>query len=276
MLAPSTPELNAIIFDMDGTLADTEELHRQSFNRAFSEFHLDIEWSRAEYHDLLAISGGKERIRRYLQQRRIEADDAAALLRLAGSLHQRKSALYRDMLSNAHMTLRPGIRRLIDEARGCGVRLGIATSSSRQNVETLLATTLGTGAIPMFHAIVTSDEVVEKKPSPAVYLHALSQLGETARNCVAIEDTRNGNLAALGAGLTTIITTHAFTIDNDFTGAALVLDQLGEPGRPFRVIAGDAHGAELVDLALLRRLIAARENRGQTTVSPERMDRQSR
>ena len=265
MLAPSTPELKAILFDMDGTLADTEELHRQSFNCAFSEFHLDIEWSRAEYHDLLAISGGRERIRQYLVHRRIGTEDAAALLRLVASLHQRKSALYREMLATAHMTLRPGIRRLIDEARGSGVRLGIATSSSRQNVETLLATTLGAGAVSMFEVIVTSDEVLEKKPSPAVYLRALSQLGESAANCVAIEDTRNGNLAALGAGLTTVITTHAFTIDNDFAGAALVLDQLGEPGRPFQVIAGDPHGATVVDLTLLRRLLAG-EHRGQTGI----------
>ncbi|MBI2993394.1 MAG: HAD-IA family hydrolase [Gammaproteobacteria bacterium] len=260
MLAPSAPDLRAILFDMDGTLADTEELHRQSFNRAFAEFHLDIEWSRAEYHDLLSISGGRERIRRYLQHRRIEADDAAALLRLTGSLHQRKSALYREMLRHSHMTLRPGIRRLIDEARGCELRLGIATSSSRQNVETLLAATLGKGATALFQAVVTSDEVEEKKPSPAVYLHALSQLGETPPHCVAIEDTRNGNLSARAAGLTTVITTHAFTVDNDFAGAALVLDQLGESGRPFRVIAGDAHGATRVDVPLLRRLLAASQN----------------
>lgn len=255
MRAPPGPELKAILFDMDGTLADTEELHRQAFNGAFAESRLGIEWSRAEYHDLLAVSGGKERIRRYLQHRQIAVEDTAALQRLAASLHQRKSALYRELLSGAHMTLRPGVKRLINEATASGIRLAIATSSSRKNVETLLTRTLGAGGIALFQAIVTCDEVEEKKPSPAVYLRALAQLGVEARHCIAIEDTRNGNLAALAAGLTTIITTHAFTVDNDFNGAALVFDQLGEPGRPFRVTAGDVSGAGYVDIALLRALL---------------------
>lgn len=260
MRAPRAVELKAILFDMDGTLADTEELHRQAFNGAFAEFQLDIEWSPGEYHDLLAISGGRERIRRYLDARRGAADDAEAL-RLAESLHRRKSALYRELLSGAHITLRPGIKRLVNESVAAGIRLGIATSSSRKNVETLLATTLGPGGTALFSTIVTCDEVEEKKPSPAVYLRALTQLGEAARNCIAIEDARNGNLAALAAGLTTIITTHRFTIDNDFNGAALVLDQLGEPGHPFRVIAGEANQAGYVDIALLRGLLV-RANKG--------------
>lgn len=250
--------LKAILFDMDGTLADTEEIHRQAFNQSFSEWGFDWQWSRAEYHDLLAISGGRERIRQYLQRRRAATGDAA-LRDLAGSVHRRKSVIYRELLSRAGLSLRPGVVRLINEAIGAGIRLGIATSSSRRNVQTLLASTLGAEAISLFQAVVTCDVVEEKKPSPAVYQVALAQLDLAAPDCIAIEDTRNGNLAALGAGLTTIITTHQFTTDNDFSGAALVLDQLGEPGRPFRVVAGDANASGYVDIALLREIVARGE-----------------
>jgi HAD superfamily hydrolase (TIGR01509 family) len=247
--------LKAIIFDVDGTLADTEELHRQAFNLAFNEFGMDWQWSPAEYHELLLVSGGRERIERYLEFREFEPD-ARKRHRLARSVHERKSEIYRTLLTGTGIALRPGVERLIREAVRTGVKLGIATSSSRRNVETLLATTLGSGGIDLFEVVVTCDIVEEKKPSPAVYREVLARLALQPEDCVAIEDTRNGNLAALAAGITTIITTHAYTVDNDFRGAALVIDQLGEPDRPFRVLEGDADGAGWVDVALLRKLVS--------------------
>jgi HAD superfamily hydrolase (TIGR01509 family) len=247
--------LQAIIFDMDGTLADTEDIHRQAFNRAFSEFDCGWQWSRDEYRVLLSVSGGRERIRQYLEQRGVPGG-AARLSELAASMHARKSAIYRELLAGTGIRLRPGVARLMREAGARGIPLGVATSSSRNNLETLLRAALGNGSIDAFQTIVTCDVVEEKKPSPAVYERAVSELGASPSRCVAIEDTRNGNLAALAAGLKTVITTHSFTLDDDFNGAALVVDRLGEPDQPMHVLAGDCGGAACVDLPLLEDIVA--------------------
>ena len=127
------------------------------------------------------------------------------------------------------MGLRPGVARLINEAVAQGLQLGIATSSSIKNVEALLTNTLGADSLKLFDGVVTCETVTDKKPSPSVYQFALAKLGVSPEHCVAIEDTHNGNMAARGAGINTIITTHTFTVDDDFTGARLVVDQLGEP-----------------------------------------------
>ncbi len=247
--------LQAIVFDMDGTLADTEEIHRQAFNRAFAEFDFDWQWSADEYHDLLAISGGKERIRQYLVRKRERPRSTAALRQLALAVHKRKSEIYRELLVAGHVTLRPGVKRLLQAARAQRLKLAIATSSSRRNVETLLATTLGAEANGLFQAFATCDVVENQKPAPAIYQYALAELGIEPAYAIAIEDTRNGFLAASAAGLKTLITTHRYTRDNDFRGAALVVDQLGEPNQPFRVLSGEAYDASFVDVDLLQRLL---------------------
>lgn len=244
--------LQAIVFDMDGTLADTEEIHRQAFNLAFAEFDMPWQWSPDEYHDLLATSGGRERIRKFLLTKRERPRSTAALRQLSLAVHRRKSEHYRELLRTGHVTLRPGVRRLVLEAHERGIRLAIATSSSRRNVDTLLETAFDGGGPALFRAFATCDVVDDQKPAPAIYQFALAELGIEPAHAVAIEDSRNGNLSACAAGLATIITTHRYTRDNDFGGAALVLDQLGEPGQPFQVLGGDAHGAGFVDVALLQ------------------------
>lgn len=251
--------LNALIFDMDGTLADTEEIHRQAFNAAFAEFHIDCEWGPEEYKQLLAISGGKERIRNYLLHHALVALSKAEIIKLAAIIHNRKSEIYREKLVQGHVGLRPGVARLINEAVAQGLQLGIATSSSVKNVKALLTNTLGADALQLFNGIVTCETVTDKKPSPSVYQFALAKLGVSPEHCIAIEDTHNGNMAARGAGISTIITTHTFTVDNDFTGARLVVDQLGEPGNPFTVLAGDALGYNYVCIDLLREILGDEE-----------------
>ncbi len=247
--------LKAIIFDVDGTIANTEEVHRQSFNTAFTEFGLEYQWSEQDYTNLLSISGGRERILSFLRSCNYEIRGDMDLREFALHIHQRKSEIYREKLISGHIGLRNGVARLISESKQQGIKLGIATATSLANVKTLLENNLGTNAMSLFDAVVTSDLVKDKKPSPVVYQCALAELGLTADYCIAIEDTTNGNLAALASGLKTVITTHAFTIDNDFSGANLVLDQLGEPDTPFNVIKGDTFGYRYVDVALLRRVL---------------------
>ena len=248
--------LKAIIFDVDGTLANTEETHRQSFNIAFTEFDLPYQWSEQEYTELLSISGGRERILAYLKDRNHEIQGDMSLRDFALHIHQRKSEIYREKLIAGHIGLRIGVQRLITEALQHDIKLAIATATSYANVKTLLENNLGPDVLTQFDAIVTSDIVKDKKPSPVVYQFALAELGLTPQECIAIEDTTNGNVAACASGLKTVITTHAFTIDNDFTGASLILDQLGDPDKPFNVISGNNYGANYVDIALLRNILA--------------------
>jgi HAD superfamily hydrolase (TIGR01509 family) len=216
----------------------------------------DWQWSVQEYKQLLAISGGKERIRNYLQQKQIVPDEHTDLWHLAESVHKLKSDIYREMLVTGRIQLRPGVKRLIDDAIENNITLAIATSSSQKNVETLLLNALGKEALSFFSVIVTCDIVEDKKPSPAVYQLVLAELGLEPENCIAIEDTYNGNKAANKAQLKTVITTHRYTVDDDFSGASLIVEQLGEPDSPFILESGKAFGKSLVDVELLQYICA--------------------
>ncbi len=248
-------KLKGIIFDVDGTMADTEEIHRQAFNQTFKEFDLNWHWSKSDYHKLLFISGGKERFKICLNEDKELKSRIQNPGHFIKELHQCKSEHYRAMLASEHTELRPGIERLLNEAKNEGLRLGIATSSCLANLNTLINTTLNIEPKDLFKTIVSSDTVTDKKPSPVVYQCALAGIGLDADECIAIEDTRNGNLAALSAGLKTIITTHAYTIDNDFTDASLVVNHLGEPDKPFNSTQGYTYDKTYVDVELMENII---------------------
>jgi HAD superfamily hydrolase (TIGR01509 family) len=251
--------LAAFIFDVDGTLADTErDGHRVAFNQAFSEAGLDWHWDVDLYGALLAVTGGKERMRHYLDRYRLDWARPADLDSLIARLHAAKTRHYTALLAQGGIPLRPGVVRLLNEARAAGIRLAIATTTTPENVTALLAHALAPEALDWFEVIAAGDVVPAKKPAPDIYHYALEKLGVDPKECLAFEDSENGLRAARGAGLRTVITVNDYTHEQDFTDAALVLDQLGEPVSPFEVLAGATpqHGKRLFDLALARQILA--------------------
>ena len=246
--------LQALIFDVDGTLADTEEVHRQAFNQAFEEYSIPWSWSPVLYERLLAISGGRERIDFYMRELLAQGPGDILAPDLIRELHARKTAIYGETLRAGQVQLRPGVARLINEARSAGLRLALATSSARSNLETLLDMNLPADWRDWFSAMETCDSVPVKKPSPAVYVAALRGLDLPADACIAFEDTLNGLKSARAANLVTVITTHRYTQAHSFPGAALVTDGLGESDAPCTITSGSVGSAGCVTLAVLRQL----------------------
>ncbi len=225
-----TGKLKALIFDVDGTLADTErDGHRVAFNQAFAEAGLDWHWDVATYGQLLKVTGGKERIRYFIDSFKPTLDAGVELHNFIPALHQSKTRHFVTLLQSGAIPLRPGVERLLNEARAAGLRLAIATTTTPENVTTLLTATLGKESIDWFDVIAAGDVVPEKKPAPDIYLFVLQKLGLKASECLAFEDSDNGLLSATGAGLITIVTVNGYTREQDFSAAALVLDQLDEP-----------------------------------------------
>jgi len=249
--------LKALLFDVDGTLADTErDGHRVAFNRAFAETGLDWNWGVGLYQELLAVSGGKERLRFYIEKWRPQYNARTDLDDLIIRLHRAKTSHYLDLMSSGLIPLRPGVERLLQEARAAAIRLAIVTTTTPENVTALLSATLGPGSLDWFDVIAAGDCVPHKKPAPDIYLLALSQLDMGPDECLALEDSDNGLLSAIGAGIKTLVTVNDYTKHQDFAGAAIVLSQLGEPEDGFEVLAGDCGAATFVDLAFLRELKA--------------------
>ncbi len=243
-------DLRALIFDVDGTLADTEEAHRQAFNAAFRDAGLDWSWDQALYRELLAVTGGRPRLRQYIERTLgLSEADADAM---AGPIHARKSEIFQSDLTGGRVPLRPGVERLLREARGHGLRLAVATGSSRGNLAALLTGTIGAEAVDWFEVVGAADSVAALKPAPDIYHWVLGRLDLPAAACLAVEDSTAGVRAAGAAGVPVIVTECAYTSGDDFTGAVAVLADLGEPDRPFAVHHGDAAGRTCVDVALLR------------------------
>jgi len=225
----------AIIFDVDGTLADTEDGHRESFNKAFAESGLDWNWDVALYDKLLKVTGGKERIKYFVESFLTGFTKPEDFEEFVKHLHKVKTAYYTAMLREGHIPLRPGIRQLIGDARQRGIRLAIATTTSPENVATLLQQGFGADSKRIFEVIGCGDIVPHKKPAPDIYFWVLKKMGLPAADCIALEDSENGLRASLAAGIRTFIIPNHYTRNQNFTGAAAVLDDLTDwPERLFR------------------------------------------
>lgn len=214
--------LEALIFDLDGTMADTEEVHRQAFNAAFIKLDLWWDWGPLRYSELLAVSSGVERLHRYVDSLEVAPAEKSRLHALVPVIHFIKSEIYLDLLRSWKPALRPGVKRLVGEAHDQGLQVAVVTTSATANARAVLDNHFK-GEIAL---LVCADEVPRKKPAPDLYLRALSLLRKSAAACVALEDSANGLRAARAAGLATIVTPSRWTMAQDFAGADLLRPDL--------------------------------------------------
>ena len=222
--------LNALIFDCDGVLVDTErDGHRVAFNQAFREFELDVHWGESLYGRLLEqVAGGKERLIEYFDEAgwpRAAGDSRAAFV---ARLHERKSAIFQRRVREGLLPLRPGIRRIVDEAIAGGVRLGVCTTAHEESVLAVLDL-LGPGRKSRFEHVLAGDTVQRKKPDPEIYTLAAERFDLDPASCMVIEDSNIGLRAALGAGMNCVITTTTYTAEENFDGALKIVPELGDP-----------------------------------------------
>ena len=221
-------ELKAVFFDQDGVIIDTErDGHRVSFNETFQEFGYSFEWGVDEYHELLQISGGKERMKHYLQTKGFgkpvppqEVDD------LIARMHKRKTALFIEMVESGRLPLRPGIHRFMREAMAAGLRLGVCTTSNEKAANAIAYQILKDIT---FEVVLAGDVVEKKKPAPDIYNLALEKTGLRPEDCFVVEDSRNGVLAARAAGMRILATTNVYTEKEDLSPAEVIVSCLGDP-----------------------------------------------
>ena len=244
--------IEALIFDVDGTLADTEESHRVAFNLAFERLRLGWVWTPADYRELLKTTGGKERIRAHIETLDVPAAERRRLATMVPAIHAEKTRFYSAFVADGAVPLRDGVARLLDEALAAGCKLAIASTTTAINIDALLQSTLGSGGLEMFSVIACGDQVQAKKPAPDIYRLALQHLGLEAGQAVALEDSSNGLQSAVAAGLWTVVTPTFWTQGSDFGAAGLLLPRLGEPSDPIEgEPGGKLHAAGWLTLAEL-------------------------
>lgn len=240
-----------LIFDIDGTYSETEETHREAFNQTFADYGLPWFWDQPMYKKLLEVTGGKERMRHYVET--FDPDGGERALPLIPEIHAAKTKRYTAMIDAGAAQPRPGIKRLIAEAKAAGWPVAIATTTSLPNVESLIVSTLGRDGMSVFNAVGAGDVIPNKKPAPDIYNYVLEQLKIAPEEALAFEDSINGFRSAGGAGLRSIITPSMYTDHQDFAGAFAVMSDLGEPGAPYRHISGAGADGGVVNLESITR-----------------------
>ena len=249
-------KLRAVLFDVDGTLADTErDGHRPAFNAAFEEAGLNWHWDVELYGQLLQVTGGKERLHYFIEKYTPTIPAGHDINNLVAGLHQAKTKHYVSMLQLGRIPLRPGVARLLAQLRNEKIIIAIATTTTPENVTTLLKSTLGEDSPDWFDIIGAGDIVPQKKPAPDIYHWVLEQLELPGHQCIAVEDSENGLIAARAANIPTLITVNDYTIQQNFEGASLVLSDLGEPTQHFIVQAGIKPEKKWVDVEMLQNLL---------------------
>jgi HAD superfamily hydrolase (TIGR01509 family) len=257
--------VTALIFDCDGVLADTERFgHLPAFNATFEEFGLPVRWSEEEYGRLLKIGGGKERMATlftpdFVARAGLPTDAEGQASELA-RWHKRKTEIYTDMVARGLLPARPGITRMIREALDAGWQLAVCSTSAEASVRAILDHVAGRDDAASF-LVLAGDVVPSKKPAPDIYELALRRLDIRAEDALVVEDSRNGLVAAVGAGLACVITINDYTQDEDMTEAILVVSSLGDPdGEKTTVLANrcDATPGDWITLADLEAWVLAR------------------
>jgi len=235
------PELKCLLWDVDGTLADTErDGHRVAFNMAFEAAGLERRWDEATYGELLKVTGGKERMRFDIERGGM-ADMSDAQI---AELHAAKTQMYQQLIADGAIPLRPGVRRLLEEARAAGVIIGISTTTTPAALDALIEHSLGHEWFDYFAVLAAGDIVPAKKPAPDIYNYALDKLGVSPSETMALEDSGNGWLSAQAAGLKCVVTVNGYTREQDFAGADLVVSEFGEANRAAIEVLDNPHGLD--------------------------------
>lgn len=252
-------ELKAVLFDVDGTLSETERHgHLVAVNQAFRTVGLDWQWSAELYGELLKVTGSTERINHYVatyqpEYKYINED----LDELIAEIVRHKNANYKRIAESGEIPLRPGVERVLREIHDSDVRMGIATTTTPQNVDALLLGNIGGDVLDWFEVIAAGNIVPDKKPAPDIYTYALEKMGLQAGECLAVEDSENGVRSALAAGIPVLVIESEYSTGHDLSGAELVVDQWGLPDSPMKVLSGDADEHHMISLALMKELMAA-------------------
>jgi len=246
--------LKAVIFDVDGTIANTEhDGHLKAFNEVFELYNLDWYWDSELYGELLSVSGGKERISYFINKyspimkRPLSVHDIA-------EIHRKKTDIFVNKIYEGSISLRTGVERLIKDANDNHIRLAIATTTSFENVKAILESSLGKSALDNFEIIGAGDVVKNKKPSPEIYDYVLKKMNLDAKECIAIEDSEIGFSSSTASGLKTIVTLSEYTRTQNFDGALVVLDHLGDEGQPFQMVSGAQTNHTMVSVDYLKEL----------------------
>jgi beta-phosphoglucomutase-like phosphatase (HAD superfamily) len=224
--------IKALIFDVDGTLADTEETHRRAFNAAFERHRLGWRWGIRQYARLLATAGGKERLATFVDSLPVWPSERRNLAARIPEIHETKTAIYAQLIDAGAAPLREGVERLLEAAERAGLKLAIASTTTLANIEALLGATLGARAIRRFAVVGTGGEAARKKPAPDIYQFVLRELHLPAADCVALEDSSHGLEAAKAAGLFTLVTPSQWTVSENFAAADWILPSLASCERP--------------------------------------------